>query len=309
MLDILRRRPLASHYVLAWAIALAAIGISLVLMVVYPPASQALPRLIKDSEKSAGYINIVFVAGEALRDPTLWIIFLYASAPSVAALIVAGAGGGGGLRRLLSRLKPVGPEGTTGRSAALYLGVITAYLLGFWIFTLYGGPGVLNRLRWLGGSLAAGLAVGLFIDEGGSLEELGWRGFEWPLLQAAFRRPLVAALILGLLHWAWHLPREIPTILGGGPLATWAVGQATFLLLCLALSIVAVFCVNRTGGSVWPAIFVHGGSNAWAKAAGEMVKPIYGFDLRSLLLIAASILIVVFAGKRLGRARELTPAA
>jgi hypothetical protein len=121
-------------------------------------------------------------------------------------------------------------------------------------------------------------------------------------MQDAMRSPLLAALLIGLMHWAWHLPREAFTVLSGMPLATWATNQAIFLLLCVALAVIAGYCVNTAGGSVWPAIFVHGGTNVWAKALGEYAMPSFGmFDLRTMLVVLIAIVVLLSAGRQLGR--------
>lgn len=307
----LASRPLVSHYVLSWLVALTAVLIGLASFILDPPSSGALATMGRNILAGGGYPNILTILIEAIKTPLLSTVFLYAAAPSIAALIVAGRGGGGGLARLLSRFNPIGPDGERGRSLRLYMGLLLIYGLGFAVYAFNAGPGVdvTQKLKWLGGNALGGAALGLFIDEGGSLEELGWRGFEWPLLSVAIKRPATAALLLGALHWAWHLPREIPGLLGGVALNHWAVGQVSFLVLCLALSVVAVFCVNQTGGSVWPAIFVHGGTNVWSKAAGWYVGPTFGQDLRTLLVVAIALIILAFAGRRLGLKAEAVLAA
>ena len=254
-------------------------------------------------EGSGRHLHIGTIGAEALRNPLLLGIFVFAAAPSIAALVAAAAGGGGGIARLLARLKPVGPDGRLAPALLLYAALLAVYAAGFAVYDFVAGPGVAigGNLRLLGGSLIIGALLALFLDEGGSLEELGWRGFAWPLLLAR-HVPLIAAVLLGVLHWAWHLPREVLSIMGGVALAGWALNQAVFLLLCIALAVVAGFAVNRTGGSVWPAVFVHGGSNVWSKALGMHAAPTAGvLDLRTLLLVLLALLIAAIAGRSLGR--------
>src|SRR5262249_43229 len=147
-----------------------------------------------------------------------------------------------GLRDLLGRLKP-GRAPATRQSAAraywwllgLYLGGAALYLVAT---VLLGGSASLDRvLGKLGGNRATpagNLLLGPLIDEGGTPEELGWRGFALPLLMDRFQRPLVASLVLGVGWWGWHLPREVPTLIGGTAIGPWLWDQAQFLGLCVA---------------------------------------------------------------------------
>lgn len=296
-------RPLLAFYLLALGIASAVMVWTVFLYVTDPASAAALPALVAAVDASGQHMHIGTIFAEAVKNPLLFGIFVFAAAPSIAALIVAGLGGGGGLRLLLARLKPVGPEGQLRPAITLYLGLLAIYAAGFLVYDFVAGPGVSigSNLRLLGGSLVAGALIALFLDEGGTLEELGWRGFAWPILQSR-HAPLLAAVLLGVLHWAWHLPREVLSIMGGIALPLWALYQTVFLILCIALAIVCGFAVNRAGGSVWPAIFVHGGTNVWSKALGVHAAPTAGvLDLRTLLVVLLAILIAALAGRQLGR--------
>ena len=305
MLALARRHPVAAHFLLSLLIASLVVAYGVVNAILDPASAGAMGTLWKTVMARGVYLNILSIGAVALGTPSLFGIFVYAAAPSLAALILGALGVGGGLKRLLGRLNPIGPEATPARAIGLYVGLLLAYGAGLFLYDWVAGPDVnaFARLASLGGSVALGALLGLFLDEGGTLEELGWRGFEWPLLRDAFRSPLRAALLLGCLHWAWHLPREVFTFFGPVDFGQFLFNQSIFLLLCLALSIVAVFCVECAGGSVWPAIFVHGGSNVWSKAT-DAVAPSFGFlDLRTLLVILAALVILVVTRGRLGRGR------
>jgi membrane protease YdiL (CAAX protease family) len=298
-----QRRPLLAFYLLALAIASAVIAWTVFLYVTDPASSGAIPALVAAVDASGQHMHIGTILAEAVKTNLLFGIFVFAAAPTISALVVAALGGGGGLRPLLSRLKPVGPEGQLRPAIILYVGLLNVYAAGFLVYDFVAGPGVTigNNLRLLGGSLVMGALFALFLDEGGSLEELGWRGFAWPLLQAR-HVPLLAAVLLGILHWAWHLPREVLSIMGGIALPLWALYQSVFLVLCIALAVVCGFAVNRSGGSVWPAVFVHGGTNVWSKALGHHAASTAGvIDLRTLLLVLIALVIAALAGRQLGR--------
>lgn len=303
MRSMIQNHPVATHFLLSVLIASLVVIVAILQMVLNPAAAASMANFFNTVYGGHGYINLLTLLQAVPSDWTLLNIVIFAAAPTIAAILLAKAGLVGGLKRLFSRLKPVGPDGELGRSLALYTGLIAAYFAGLFIFDWVAGPGVnaYPRLGSFGLPVVLGAIVGLFLDEGGTLEELGWRGFAWPALLDAMKSPLGAALTLGLLHWAWHLPREVITLLGGASLPAFLIGQLVFLMLTIALAIVAGFCVNMTGGSVLPAIMVHGGTNVWSKAMGEYVSPSFGIlDLRTLLVILAALIILAFARRRLG---------
>lgn len=91
---------------------------------------------------------------------------------------------------------------------------------------------------------------------GGGQEELGWRGFALPRLQAE-RSALTASLGLGVVWALWHLP----LFLVGAPRNQ----TGSFLLyavLIVAVSILLTWCYNGTGGSVLLAMLFHAAVNS-----------------------------------------------
>jgi hypothetical protein len=77
--------------------------------------------------------------------------------------------------------------------------------------------------------------------------------------------------------------------------------QAWFLALCVAETIVCVYLVNLCGGSVLPAIIVHGGSNVWSKAVSSEMWQLTGVDVRTWIMLVAAVIIVALVGSSLGR--------
>jgi uncharacterized protein len=231
-------------------------------------------------------------------------------APSLAALITAAwADKMTGVRVLLGRLAPW--RSTVKRrdalnAWALLLGVAAVITIAH-LALAWGSRGTetgATALAVLGGTPVAillSLIVGGFIDEGGMLEELGWRGFALPLLVDRYSSPLRATLVLGFLWWLWHFPREIPALLGGENLARFFFDQAIFLAICIALSIVISYFWFRTGGSVLVGIFIHGIGNVWSKALGAPASALIGWSARDLVMAAAAIVILIVVGPRLGK--------
>jgi hypothetical protein len=298
------RRPVLAFYLLALLIASLVMVWTVYRFTTDPASAGMLGEMVTGIYASGQYINIASMLPHALARPDLLGVFIFAAAPSISAVIVAARGGGGGLEVLAGRLRPVGANTTRRRAIAVYCGMLAVYAAGFAAYDFVAGPGttITGRLAMFGGSVLLGAAVGLLMDEGGTLEELGWRGFAWPLLQAAMKHPLRAAMLLGTLHWAWHLPREVLTLLGGVDPGSFLLTQGVFWALCLALAVVAGYCVNLAGGSVWPAVLVHGGTNLWSKALSDHVAPSFGLiDLRTLILFMLALVIALAAGRQLGR--------
>ncbi len=304
VIAFVRARPILAHLVLSVLIVTLVVAIGAVAAIRDPASASALGQAAMRIYEGPRHINMVTLGGEALRAPMLWLIFLFAGAPTLAAFALAALGAGQSISALLQKFLPFGATGLKARALIMYGALFAVYALGFVIFDWAAGPGVdvFFQIEGWGLGLLGGAALALFLDEGGTLEELGWRGFLWPLLQDRLGAPLLAALVLGILHWAWHLPREAAQLAQGFS-AAWLIGQSVFLVLCVALAIVAGYCVNLAGGSVWPAIFIHGGTNVWSKALSHHVGPSFGvLDLRTLILIALAVLVALFAGRRLGRA-------
>ncbi|MBV8602543.1 MAG: CPBP family intramembrane metalloprotease [Candidatus Eremiobacteraeota bacterium] len=320
MRSFVRAHPFLSYYVLAWIVA------GLVTLIggtwgAHSPAADPLSywRFAKEHHMVLNMISIAWF-GFTTGGPFVFLVFLFGGAPSISALMTSTiAWGKPGLIRLLSRFKPW-RGGVTPRQALRVYGIMLAIYFAvhgllLWHTAAFGTAEVKARV-WdaLGSSVFFAipvLIVSLFADEGGSLEELGWRGFGLPYLQQRFRTPLVAAVVLGVLWWAWHLPREFPLLFsghswpGGEPFALgpWLLSETKFVSYTIVMTIVIAYCFNLTGGSVWPAIFVHGGTDAWGKTGAmdalwaQFKWPI---AIPEAILLVFAALIVIFAGPRLG---------
>ena len=91
---------------------------------------------------------------------------------------------------------------------------------------------------------------------GGGLEEPGWRGFALPRLQKVFS-PSASSVILGLLWAFWHFPLFFSAASAQNDLPLgWYIPNA------IALAIIFTWLYNKSGGSAFLAIILHGGVNA-----------------------------------------------
>jgi membrane protease YdiL (CAAX protease family) len=178
--------------------------------------------------------------------PALHPLHLVAAfGPSIAGIIMAASTDGwAGIRRLFARVVP------RWSSVPWYFAV----LIGFPALNLLAArllvPDFLAHVpAW--DRLLALLPITLFKDTGPLGEEFGWRGFALPrMLQR--RRPLAAALILGVIWWAWHLPTFfIPA------LSQHELSMPLFFVNVLALSVIMTWLYQRTRGDLLLMIMVH----------------------------------------------------
>jgi len=177
------------------------------------------------------------------------LVFVAVYAPNIAAIVVsAGTEGVAGVRELLSRL--------------------FRWRVGIWwyVVVLVGIPALSLCARVLAAALIGGpiaihfpsargllLAIlgAVFLDPGPLGEELGWRGYALPRLMVG-RSALSAAVILGLIWGAWHLPAFL---LPGMPQSRIAI--VPFMIGSVAVSILMTWVYNSTGGSVLLTILMH----------------------------------------------------
>jgi hypothetical protein len=207
---------------------------------------------------------------------------LGAFGPTLVALILTGlTAGRSGIKPLLRRL-------------LIWRVHVSWYLFSF-LITAVGVLIAIGLHVWLGGAvpnfndpsqlylvIPAFLYV-LFTSVVG--EELGWRGYALPRLQARYSA-LEASLILGLIWGAWHLP------------LFWMTGNfhqqipiSLFLLQTTGFSILYTWMANHTRGSLLLAHLFHAASNTTIG-----VLPVLPMDtggsLRPLWLVVGILWIV-----------------
>jgi len=254
------------------------------------------PTLGPNFSTSPGYLLLlVGIAG-----PT-WAALL------VSSLAPGGADRGALVRRLLRWRVEVGWY-LTALGLPLFLALMTAVC-----YTLAGGPGFAG--------LQVGPLVGLVpqllwtLVLGGPLEEeLGWRGFAFPLLRAR-TNAVMGSLIIGVLWGLWHLPLFLLpgtsqyVLVTQHPLGIlWFVG---FVVQTTSLSVLFGWLVTRTGGSVPIAMVFHTGANmAYSVLAVLGVFAAWQALLSYVgLLVLTAVLVIVTQGPHLtGRSPRSTPA-
>src|SRR3954453_20750108 len=198
----------------------------------------------------AFWVPLVILQDRAAPALDLVLKILGSATPSVLAVIlVAHLQGRGEVRRLLRRL-------LMGRvNIGWYAAIVALTALpvaAVWVSTLLGAPAPVLAV-----TISGALSLFLFSVFPGSAtgEELGWRGFALPTLQAG-RSALAASLIVGAVWGTYHLPLFL-------------VGYSTrpfalflpFPLSCVIMSIFYTWMYNGTGGSLLLAVLLHAATN------------------------------------------------
>jgi uncharacterized protein len=141
--------------------------------------------------------------------------------------------------------------------------------------------------------LAAVITLAFHIFPGSALgEEIGWRGYALPRLQAG-RSALSASLILGVIWAFYHLPLfftgqafRSPSIL------------VPFVISTISLSVLLTWVYNSTGGSLLLVVLLHATANLPLTLFLEPLgsRAMLPFLLYVGLLVVAAIVVVIVAG-------------
>ncbi|WP_336001491.1 CPBP family intramembrane glutamic endopeptidase [Halorientalis halophila] len=124
------------------------------------------------------------------------------------------------------------------------------------LFVLGGGPIDLSSFE---SPFIYLFAMGWGTVLGGGQEDLGWRGFMLPVLQAKYSA-LASSVVVGVTWAGWHLPLFLnaTTTHGGWPRSQ----QLLWMVSILAGSVLWTWMYNSTGGSVLAVAVFHAGINA-----------------------------------------------
>jgi len=231
---------------------------------------------------------LVFLTDSITDAQGLVLVILASNVPSVLAIVLTALVlGRGALRKLLGRLliwrvNPLwylvvilGPVALTGGVVGLN--------------ALMGGPSLSLGMPLLGAAIF--LAFSIF--PGSALgEEIGWRGYALPRLQAG-RSALSASLILGPIWALWHLPLWLTGAPGRTPTL-----YAAFVVSVIALSVILTWVYNSTGGSLLMVVLLHATFNlpitlAIDDLGSRATVPVL---LYFGLVVVAAIVVVIVAG-------------
>jgi uncharacterized protein len=234
------------------------------------------------------WLPLVFLRDTIPAAPSFVLALLGSAVPSLLAIfLTAIVLGGGSLRKLLGRLLiwRVDPRWylVVVLGPAALVGGIVAFN------TLLGGPAIGINVPLL----AAVITLAFHIFPGSALgEEIGWRGYALPRLQAG-RSALSASLILGVIWAFYHLP-------------LFFTGQAfrsprilvPFVISGIALSVILTWVYNGTGGSLLLVVLLHATANLPLTLFLEPLgrQAMLPFLLYVGLMVVGAIVVVVVAG-------------
>ena len=306
-----QNHPFWFFYIIAFVLFQGAITLGVMLMPDYLEVFMA-----KMEEIGLNHGNVIITTLLMFENP-LWILgLIIPGAPAIAAVIATKViGKKGALKKLFGKFNPVG-EGISGNEALKQYGILLVYAIlvisaGLaYSYFVYGESGLQQSLYNLRASSPL-LMIGMFFlaaftEEGALLEELGWRGYALPVLLKKLKTPLHAAVALGAAWSFWHFARNVMPLLFGMPFGDWLLTEINFLTGCIASTIVIVYFVNRLGGSIIPAIFIHGLGNYWFNYISDYEDPAYylGFQPDTILRVISAIVVIVIAGSQLGLRNE-----
>jgi membrane protease YdiL (CAAX protease family) len=265
----------------------------------YPALSQLILALL-----IGGGMIAPMIAGVVPTDSFFILIAAY-SASLAGVILTAIVSGRDGLRGMFRRL------------------LIWRVGIGWWAFALFA-----LGLMYLGGIVLASLFTGSplqvslaqplymfipllimqFFFDSGLGEELGWRGFLLPRMQARYNA-LIAAIIVGIVWGLWHLPLFLVDVLSPYYELGQMVGVIPGLLALTAFitipwSILFTWLYNNTKGSLLLAFVFHA-SQAWFAILvdpNNMIAPYIGYA--AVMTITAIVVALVYGPKNLSRKHD-----
>ncbi|MGD2132263.1 MAG: CPBP family intramembrane metalloprotease [Maricaulaceae bacterium] len=310
-----RTRPIVWFFVIA-----SAIPMLIVLSIAFAPGfwdwMYGRPFVYEDASLEAaqrlGYdhvsTNLVERVPAAFLEPVLWMPLIYAGAPTIAAIIVICLlGQRGALRSYLSRFNPLRGSAPIGRLLGYYALLIACVLAIRFGLSLTLGVSLIDWTGLFSISAVYAFVAYAFVDQGGLLEECGWRGFALPYLQGAMSTPLGASVLLGLIWSFWHIPRDL--LQWDDTVWAFISEYGLFTIGTVTMSIVITFFFNKLNGSLWPAVMFHGLINQTFDVrdrfeATSDYSQVLGHTLPSLAIYGGvavlALVLLAVSGPRLG---------
>jgi membrane protease YdiL (CAAX protease family) len=215
----------------------------------------------------------------------VWLELLTGWAPGIAAVIVASiVAGRAGVRELLGRFR-VWRVGALWYLVAFFM--LAALILGgIGLHVLFGGampviPAAGVSFPNIALSFIILIVAGVLINT----EEIAWRGFALPRLQAKYG-VLTGCVLLAIPEVALHLPlffvKENPFYQ--------TVGLAAFSAFSVAMVFIYAFIFNKAKGSLLIVTFLHASQNAWANLLSDNTARPFQFTVALAWMIAIALI-------------------
>jgi uncharacterized protein len=215
--------------------------------------------------------------------------------PLIAALILVGREEGrSGIRRLLRRILDRSGIAPKVWYAPIILLLPLIYLLSYIVMLIMGR----SLPEWSFPLLALPVIL-VFFFVLAAAEEAGWMGYAYDPLQER-SNALTAALVLGVVWAAWHIPGDL---IANQPL-DWIVGQRVY---AIALRVLIVWLYSNTGKSILAASIFHGLDNVSFALFPNMGSHYDPAIIATLTAIATVIVTYLWGPQTLARYRFSRP--
>ena len=219
--------------------------------------------------------------------PPAFLGFATGWAPGIAAVVVTAIiAGRAGVHDLLRRLL-IWKVGLRWYLVAFSL-MAVIILGGIGLHILFGGA--IPTIPLAGASiLNIALAFVILITAGALIntEEIAWRGFALPILQARYS-PLTALVLLALPEALFHLPyfwnKDVAFYQN--------VGIFWFTAFTIAAVFIYAFVFNKTGGSLLIVTLLHSSQNAWANLLSDNSLRPFQFTVALIWMIALALILI-----------------
>ena len=241
----------------------------------------------------------LIVSSTGITTPAGAVLNAWAIAgPSIGAIVVAGMLGRTGVRDLVAGLSPA--RSSTGWVVtALALPLVMVAIAILIAVALLGAAAPTFSVALVG--IIAVEFVRILIVGGPLGEEIGWRGFALPRLQAT-RTAFDASVLLGVLWGLWHIPLYF--VAGTGQFETLRAGTdpafaiGGFVGWTIGLSVLFTWLFNGSRGSLLVVILFHAAVNL-----AVFLPALLGTTgLVSLLNVAVTWIVALIVTVRFGRA-------
>jgi uncharacterized protein len=220
--------------------------------------------------------------------------------PTLAAVIVTGQTQGKAGVRALFRKLTIFRVGLGWYLFAIF-GLAVIYFMTIFLYNRISSPALpylSDKLQHLPPLQLVLTVVGMFIIFGiVNGEELAWRGFATPRLQAR-HNAFTSSLIMGVIWTIFHLPLFF-TITGSSQADESFI---SFLVSTVAITVLYTWLLNNTRGSVLLAYLFHAASNTWTQVLPiDHGNAIVGWIMIGLLVLLAAIVVIVYGPENLSR--------